>query len=209
VAHASHMIYLNSYMPLISTRAGQIAAANHGIHPFVDGSCRREPDFESDYPSISALCRFRIFAPRLLEGDIAVYLTRKGRYPGYPDSHWRFVAMLQVLHRFRTHRAAADWYLANNVPLPKNCIVPGNPPLPLDHTLGDHHDLQQWDAVYHARALLCGTFLVCQALYRELDNPPVVTVAMMQAVFGRIPGLQNPGSISQDELDNFRNACGA
>jgi len=203
------MIYLNAYMPLISTRADQTAIAKYHLLPFVDGSCRREPDFESSYPSITALCRFRLFAPRLHTGDISVYLTKKGQYPGHADSHWRFVAMLEVLHRFSTHRAAADWYLAKNLPLPRNCIVSGNPPLPLDHTVHKRRDLLEWDAAYRTRAYICGVFLVCRAEYRELDNPRVVTEAMMQTVFNRIPGLQNPGTITEAQLDNLRIACGA
>ena len=68
-------IYLNSFRPLTRTAAGRAAVQGYGIRPFVDGSCRREPDLESDFPSITALCRFRSFAPRLQENEIAVYLT--------------------------------------------------------------------------------------------------------------------------------------
>lgn len=72
--------YLVSYRPLVNRPAGVIAATRHGISPFVDGSCRREPDFQSEFPSISALCRGRNFAPRLRVGDTAAYITIKGRW---------------------------------------------------------------------------------------------------------------------------------
>jgi hypothetical protein len=44
--------------------------------PFIDASCRREPDLESRYPSITALCREGHFAPHLHEGDVVAYMTK-------------------------------------------------------------------------------------------------------------------------------------
>ena len=55
--------YLNSYRPLVLTTAGRQAITKYGLPPLTDGSCRREPDFESSHPSITALCRFTRFAP--------------------------------------------------------------------------------------------------------------------------------------------------
>jgi len=55
--------YYNSFTPLAARPAGNMAVRRHGLLPFADGSCRREPDFESAAPSISSLCRFRKFAP--------------------------------------------------------------------------------------------------------------------------------------------------
>jgi hypothetical protein len=97
------VIYLVTCRPLIATRHGITAARRHGLPPFVDASCRREPDFENPRPSISAICRGRNFAPRLRVGDLAVYLTVKGRYPGLAEPHWRLVAVLEVVERFPSH----------------------------------------------------------------------------------------------------------
>ena len=80
------MIFLNSYNPLIKNGRGESVIEEHGIPPYVDDSCRREPDFESGYPSITALCRGRNFAPRVYESDLVVYMTTKGKYPGYTIS---------------------------------------------------------------------------------------------------------------------------
>lgn len=69
--------FLVAYRPLIHRRAGRVAAEQFHLPPFLDGSCRREPDLESAFPSISALCRGRNFAPRLRVGDLAAYLAAK------------------------------------------------------------------------------------------------------------------------------------
>ncbi len=37
-------------------------------------TCRREPDFESQFPAISALCRGKLFAPRLNPDDLVAYI---------------------------------------------------------------------------------------------------------------------------------------
>jgi len=60
-------IYLAKYVPLVLE--GQNAIAQFDIPPYVDASCRREPDLECELPSISALCRGELFAPHLKEGD--------------------------------------------------------------------------------------------------------------------------------------------
>ena len=92
-------IFLNSYRPLIRYVEGQQAISAFHLPPYLDYSCRREPDFMSTYPSISALCRVKKFAPRLHEGDLAVYITCKGSYQDIKPSHWRLVAILEVLKR--------------------------------------------------------------------------------------------------------------
>jgi len=67
--------YLCTYHPLTENLAGRAAICNHGLPPFIDGSCRREPDFQARVPSISALCRGRNFAPRLWPGDCIAYIS--------------------------------------------------------------------------------------------------------------------------------------
>jgi hypothetical protein len=98
----------------------------------LDGSCRREPDPQNEYRTISALCRARMFAPRLRVGDGVAYITKIGNYGEDVRPHWRLTALLRVDHLFTTHAHAADWYRAKGLPVPRNCIVPGNPPVPLD-----------------------------------------------------------------------------
>jgi hypothetical protein len=120
-------IHLVKYSPLNSTEAGQRAVARFGLPPYADGSCRREPDFESQHPSITALCRRSLFAPHLKEGDEVLYLTVKDFY-GKTFKHRRVVAVLKVLKRFDSQSDAARWYAAQGENLPSNCMVLGNPP---------------------------------------------------------------------------------
>ncbi len=106
-------IYIAKYRPLGSTPEGQRAASRFNLPPYVDGSCRREPDFECEFPSISALCRGELFAPHLREGDEVVYITTKDFY-GKDFRHWRIVARLKVLKRLKSHPDAAAWYHGKN-----------------------------------------------------------------------------------------------
>jgi hypothetical protein len=78
--------FLATYRPLVRSLAGRQAIQEYSLPPFIDGSCRREPDFESPFPSITATCRGGNFAPRLREGDRVAYLTVRGRYHGDRES---------------------------------------------------------------------------------------------------------------------------
>ncbi len=197
------MRYLCSYKPLISTEQGQVAIASFNLPAFVDSSCRREPDFESCFPSISALCRSKLFAPRLHEGDTVVYITRKGRYEN-EHSHWRLVAILKVLKRFESHKKAAEWYRAQGIPLPSNCLVHGNPPLPLEKTTADKDSLSRWDAGYQLRARKWGVFLACKPMFLELYKPPILRRDTMLSIFGKVPNTRIPPKISDAEYSKLR-----
>lgn len=201
-------IYLNSYRPLIHRVAGRAAVRNYAIPPFVDASCRREPDLEAEFPSITALCRFRHFAPRLREEDIAVYLTVKRRYPGCSEPHWRLAAILQVVKRFETHADAAEWCGEQGVRLPSNCMIEGNAPVPLDRTDGSHRSLEAWDRMYRRKAAFCPVFLACRPLFRDLHDPPVVTEATMISSFGHVPGTRTPPVVSLESVERLIAAIG-
>jgi hypothetical protein len=202
------MIYLNSFRPLISRTAGHKAARIYKLPPFIDGSCRREPDFQSQFPSITALCRFTKFAPRLHEDDLIAYITVKGKYINESDEHWRLVAILQVLKRFQSHKDAAIWYGEQGLSLPSNCMVEGNPPIQLDQTVATHETVEEWDRVYRFRAWKCPVFLACTALHLALHNPPIITADMMDQVFEHPPSTQNPPSITPDQFYRLKESCG-
>ncbi len=204
-------IFLNSFRPLIRYAEGHQAIASYDLPPFIDYSCRREPDFMSKYPSISSLCRVEKFAPRLHEGDIAVYITCKGNYLGIKQGHWRLVAILEVLKRFESHAEAAHWYSSQGTALPTNCMVTGNPPLAIEMTAPITEfgtDLRRWDLAYQKRARQCSVFLACQPQFIELYNPPPITNDIMQMAFNRVPGTQNPPAISLEEFDKLKRLCG-
>lgn len=201
-------LYINTYAPLITSTAGVRASDRQGIPPFVDGSIRREPDLESEFPSISCLCRCGHFAPRLREGDHVIYMARKARYRK-SFRHWRMTALLRVIKLFDSHAQAAAWYRAQRLPLPGNCMVPDNRPLPLSksHERTRHAGctaakvVRDWDATYQDRANRYPRFVVCGALWRDLSwDAPVVREEDLRAVFRRVPGSRNPGALPLSHL---------
>lgn len=206
-------ICLNTYEPLVFTGAGRKACEKYGFPPFVDSSCRREPDFESEYPSITALCRKSKFAPRREKGDRIIYLSCKGRYAFIPESpresHWRFVAILEVICHLESHQDAADWYEARNLRLPYNCMVQGTKPFCLDQTCPlpskEFSSLHAWDQSYWDTAQTYPVFLICEARYLNLKDPPALTEEMMSDIFGRLVGTQNPYcQITQQQLNKLK-----
>ncbi len=190
--------YLNSYTPLSHNRFGREACQVYHHPPFVDASCRREPDLESPYPSISALCRGRMFAPRLHEGDQVIYMTKKT-----PRGVRHLVAALEVIHRFETHRKAREWYSETGLPIPSNCLILGNPPLSIDHTDRSNDDVRRWDLGYHRRVRKHGTFLVCRTLAMDLNSPHAITDDQLISIFGRVPGTRTPPTIEKVQFDSL------
>jgi hypothetical protein len=203
-------IYVATYRPLCSSKAGRAAIAAHGLPAYIDSSCRREPDFESPFPGISAICRAGNFAPRLNEGDRIAYTTVRGRY-GSQLPHWRLTALLQVRRRFETHEAAAAWYSASSVPPPQNCFVAGTSPYPWDYTGGQlagelrlrcrdlppERRVQLWDATYRSRVKRWPVYLACEALFVALQDPPALTDSDWRACFGKRPATRNPQSLPE------------
>jgi hypothetical protein len=201
--------YLTTYRALVRNTAGREAIQTYNLPPFVDGSCRREPDFEAAYPSITAICRGRNFAPRLRIGDRIVYLSKKQKYLGqYSSPHWRLTSVLEVFKRFETHREAAEWYRDNGLNVLSNCMVAGNDPLPLDQTDRKEKNLKEWNGKYYLRARRVGVFLACQKLYMELWKPPLIPDEMLVHVFKRIPNTRNPPAIAVTELNELVGICG-
>jgi hypothetical protein len=202
--------YLNSYAPLIASAAGRAAVEKHRLPPFVDGSIRREPDLEHEFPAISCLCRADKFAPRLRAGDVVAYLTRKLKYFRAQQSHHRLTAVLQVREIQPSHDAAADWYRARSLPLPNNCMVDGNPAKPLDqsHQLGPDRQRcsgdrmwRLWDSSYRKRARAFGNIVLCGQLFHNLESDaPIVENSHLNSVFGCVPSTQNPGKHAIDEF---------
>lgn len=194
-------LFLTSYEPLVISPHGRRACEEHGLLPFIDGSIRREPDLEHRFPSISCLCRADKFTPRLHIGDVVIYQTKKARFGGIA-AHRRMTAVLQVSRIFDDHAGAAAWYEAQGLSLPRNCIVPANPPLPVAQThrrtrhrhLDDDDCLLQWEEEYQERAAAFSLFVVTEAMWKDLGwAAPEVHDRDLESVFGSVPGTQNPG----------------
>lgn len=206
--------YLNTYRPLIATRHGREASREHSILPFVDGSIRREPDLEQPFPTISCLCRAGLFAPRLRIGDVVAYVTVKNAERGQR----RLPALLKVVRLFDTHVDAAAWFHDQGLPLPSNCLVPGNRPLHMSMSLhaafGPHRECGKagcnaWDTGYQMRARQHGRFVVCEALHRDLDwSAPIVHEHHLTEAFGRIPPTRNPSDLPWKGLSRLLSLLG-
>lgn len=207
-------IYLSTYHPLVRSLRGKAIIERHRLPPYVDDSIRREPDLESRYPSITAICHGKGFAPRLHVGDLAVYMTKKDRYPGGSEPDHRLVAILEVIERFESHEDAAHWYRDRGLRLPSNCMVEGNPPL--RRTLaGQRKDCKDdasctgWDRDYQERARRWGTFLACESCFLDMQTPPSISDGLLIHVFGAIPGTRTPKRITQKQYEALIRGCGA
>ncbi|HOJ07233.1 MAG: hypothetical protein D8M52_10690 [Chlorobi bacterium] len=212
-------ILLNTYRPLIFTKFGSQASIKFNIPPYVDGSCRREPDFESEFPSITALCRGRACAPRLFEGDRIIYLTVKSDYDNIGEAHYRLTAILKIHKRFENHQDAANWYIKNKILIPSNCLIDGNPPLSIEKTAGlkstqmkriMNHDestrnkqlskmLKEWDAEYWDKTKRYPVFITCKKIFIELNNPPILLTKDLTKIFKKVPVTRTPPEITKND----------
>lgn len=214
-----------SYNPLCYTKTGVIAYTKYDLKPFVDASCRREPDLENQYPSITAICRKNKFAPHLNKGDIVIYITNKGKYLKDERENYRLVAVLQVIEKCGSHETAADWYKENNIPLPSNCFVQDNSPFPFAMTCGlfknrdkdleyfenaylkitdevakDKYEkiaLRRWDAYYKSIVKDYPDFIITEKLIDCLDNPIMIRPEDFKKYFGRDKNSRLPFSLNK------------
>lgn len=209
------MIYLLLYSPLANSTYGRGVAARNGIPPYVDASCRREPDFELPSPFISGLCR-PAFIAALAVGDVLVYITKKS---AVHREGRRLVAVLQMSTVFGSHADAAIWYQGCGIRVPHSCIVPGNDPLPIHLTnpkmtagTAKFKDSKVWDrAVYVPRARSCAKCFSTSALFLNLHSPPIVDDDFWIQRLGGDPGqrTQNVGlPLQQNIYDALLNHVG-
>lgn len=222
-------IRLNSYRPICMNLFGLEAIEKYKLPPFIDASCRREPDFENPNPSITALCRQDKFAPHLNVNDIIVYITTQGRYKNEytKEHHHRLIGILQVIEKKNSHRDAANWYKARNIQIPSNCMIPENPPKIYDKTASlycrkkdmkayfskpssirekiGERTVKKWNADYQLKAKKWGDFVITKPIFLELNNPPIVLRNDFQRIFGRFPQTRMPNKISFEELQGLGN----
>ncbi len=220
------LIYLNSYRPICSTKFGINAIKNYNILPFVDGSCRRELDFENKYPSITALCRGDKFAPNLKEGNIIVYMTVGGKFNEYKKGH-HLVAILIVEKIFNSHEEAKTAYLDIGKGIPSNCMFKTEP-IEFKKTSGNFKSAKEynfynslsneqkkkreekrifhWNEAYKERENKNSCFIKTKSLYLELDNPKVIDRKLFEQIFGKIPNTQRPQKIIKEQLIQLLNS---
>lgn len=214
-------IKLNSFRPMCFTDLGIDAIVKYKFPPFIDASCRREPDFENPFPSISALCRQGQFAPHLRKNDIVVYMTIGGQFKQYKQGH-HLVAILQVEEVYQTHEIGKAEYVKANLPLPSNCMVLNNPPFDFDKTAGNFKNKSQqktfnskteeektdigerllriWDEVYLNRTKHWECFVKTRPIYVDIQNPTQILHSDFEYIFGKIPNTRTPNKISKKQL---------
>lgn len=221
VLNKQNKMYLLSYRPICINALGVAAMEKYGFPPFVDNSCRREPDFENPFPSITSLCRKDKYVPRLSIGDVVVYMTVGSSKKPFMHGH-HLVAVLQVIEKLESHQLASEWYVKRKCPLPKNCIVTGNPPLQYDMTAGgskkergmtireyqalSHEEkvkegnkiIRRWNGAYKLRANDVSDFVITEPIYVELYSP-IVIEKQLRDIFGGIPQTQRYKPLSYDE----------
>jgi hypothetical protein len=93
--------------------------------------------------------------------------------------------------------------------------VPGNPPQAFHLTNQTPPDkvaarmnikaeperaLKLWGRSYERRASDCGVFLACKSDFMDLWSPPVLRRDDLLAIFGRVPGTQNPPKITPEQF---------
>ena len=195
-------VYYSSFYPLCSTPLGRRAVQRYGIPPFIDGSCRREPDFQHQFPSITALCRPR-FVEKLSIGSKVIYSTNK-----YGIGKKRIVAILEVIEICDSHQEAAQWYRNNSQEvLPNNIMSDENDnptiPIPLDRT----HQMgawikwttgDDWDKEYKKRANEHSTVAICKVWqnHKYLSNPPTITIEEIENIIGHRTLTMNPPDVT-------------
>lgn len=208
-------VFLNSFTPLAVNKFGRAAAALHNLPLHIDGSCRREPDFENSKPAITQLCRPTKLVTRLNKNDLVIYITKLGRY-GTKKAHWKLISILEVIEVVPDHNSALAYYTQNKIPVSQNIMCESTSPFPLDYTHGINENnknntdavrvIEKWNIGYMYRAKHYLEVAITQVwndvLY--LDNPPIINHQMMTSIFGRIPGTQNPPKLSNVEWQNFK-----
>ncbi|MEO9851904.1 MAG: hypothetical protein ABJE80_22890 [Reichenbachiella sp.] len=218
-------IKLNSYQPLCSNLFGREAIKKYHLNPYIDGSCRREPDLENKYPSISSLCRQDSFATKLYPNDVVVYMALKS---DETNSEYRLVSILKVKKRCDTHYLGKMWYDSQNELIPNNCMVKGNPPKTFDMTksrytskknmldywnkpankqkiIGDRI-VEKWNSEYQQKSERWSTFIIAKSLFNSITlniEPPVITTNDFKSILGRVPLTRTPNNLSKDELKGF------
>jgi len=209
---------------------GMKAIKEYDLKPFIDASCRREPDFQNYFPSITALCRKNKLAPQLKIGDIVVYLTKPGKYKSseryLKRGQYYLSGILEVVKICRNHKVAEEWYESKRLPIPSNCLVSGNAPEIFQHTGSNFPNqkmikaflkldkeeqdkkgkirIRAWNQHYQKRADEYPQFNITKPIYKELDLPIEILREDLIKWFGKIPSTQTPKIITEIQFEKIK-----
>ena len=202
-------VYLTSFYPLCSTKKGKLAIKTYSeLDPYIDGSCRREPDFENPFPCITGLCRPR-FAEKLEEHDIVIYVTNK---KGVGSR--KVVAVFKVIKKINDHKSAQDWYNERKITIPNDLMLDRTSPFPLDKThqimgwnswIDGPHNLENWENGYIKRADESKQVAVCsKEIFINLKEPIALSDKDWKKISNRALCTQNPPVLTKEEISIFK-----
>lgn len=180
--------------------------------PYLDSSCRREPDFEHPFPAITGLCRKGKTASFLVGERVAYFTVGRAHH---------LTAIFKIEASFSSHEEAnTRWYQPHSLRPPRNVIVHGSEPVPYEVTCGFYKGenkvivrpgegrdpvqlVQEWDGLYRKRMSEAQHVHVCRVLFVEVEHPPVLTKDGAARVFPgrRFPGTQNPKKENERVID--------
>lgn len=191
--------YLVTFTPLCYKNEDGYAIIHNNQPKFVDSSSRREPELESEYPSISSICRADKLTSRLAEGDIIAYISKKWGYSALKN-HRRLVAILKIIKKCENHEEAAQFYKAKNLKIPSNCIVNGSQPYERQYIGLDCYDEQK----YKDRVNDYPLYFICKHIYHDLLGTIQLHDAHMKNIFGETdPPTENPPAREITELEKL------
>ena len=220
-------IRLVTFIPLCYSLMGIEAIKNYNLKPFIDASCRREPDFENKYPSITSLCRKNKLAPQLRENDIVVYLSKPGKYKSSEKflrrGRYYLVSILEVKKVCKNHQEAKEWYGSKRIDLPSNCMIKENLPEEFHRTGGNFNNqkeiknfllldkdaqhkegktrIRRWNYHYQKRANEYSQFNITKPIFQELETPIEILREDLIRWFGKVPRTQTPKIISENQFE--------
>lgn len=130
-------------------------------------------------------------------------MTKDFVYPTKAASTRRLVAILRVEKSWQTHELAAEWYSHRGLPLPSNCMVSRNAPVPLDKTDADTPNLRLWDRHYRHVAVNHGVVHACERIFCDVNDPPRLTNRQLVEWFGTIPNTRELPPIPAQHFENM------
>jgi hypothetical protein len=201
-------VYLNTFCPLGSSVTGRAASYLFNLPPYIEGSARREPDFQHARPCITGMVNPQL-VKKLEEGDFVVYMADDFRHAGK-----RIVAVLKVIGKMQSHRSAASWYINEEFPVPNNLMAFGTQPVSPHETFGDGNfsglngsNGLLPESKYKKRAKECPDVAICRIWRNQvhLYHPPLLRDKDMIRIFGRsLPkNCTVPGNAGWEGLQQF------
>jgi hypothetical protein len=181
-------VYLNTFCPLGSSATGRAASYLFNLPPYIEGSARREPDFQHARPCITGMVNSQLVR-KLEEGDLVVYMADDLQHAGK-----RIVAVLKVIGKMPGHRAAASWYVNGGFSVPNNLMAFGTLPVSPHETYGagSFSGLNGSNGLlpesrYKKRAKSCPDVAICRIWRNQahLYHPPLLRDKDMMRIFGR------------------------